>query len=96
MKDFAVKAERIIKGVEIRDNLSVVYEFGNGIYTSYIAAESVMSVTVLERIRTAKGNLMLLREQIQDLMPLLATEKENSSKKRMFLEEKIENMIIEA
>lgn len=88
LKDFGSKVERIAKGVQIRENMSVVYEFGNGIYTSYVAAESVMSVVAIERIRTAKGNLMLLREQMQGLMPMLVAEKESDMKKIVYLEEK--------
>jgi len=96
LKEFGEKAESIIKEVQIHDNMNVVYEFGNGIYTSYIAAESVMSVVAIERIRTAKGNLMLLREQIENVIPLLLVEQERGVKTISFLEEKIETMIIEA
>lgn len=96
LKDFGTKVERINKEAQIRDNLSVVYEFGNGIYTSFIAAESVMSVVAIERIRTAKGSLMLLREQIENVLPMLAVEKESSTKKVSFLEEKVEKLIIDA
>ena len=96
LKDFGTKVERALKGVEIRDNLSVVYEFGNGIYTSFIASESVMSVVAIERIRTAKGSLMLLREQVQDVLPTIAVEKESNAKKVALLEERWENLIIEA
>ena len=85
-----------MKGVQIRDNLSVVYEFGNGIYTSFIASESVMSVVAIERIRTAKGSLMLLREQMQDILPTVVAEKESNAKQVVFLEERLENLIIEA
>lgn len=85
-----------MKGVQIRDNLSGVYEFGNGIYTSFIASESVMSVVAIERIRTAKGSLMLLREQMQDILPAVVAEKESKAKQAVFLEEKLENLIIEA
>ena len=96
LKDFGVKVEQTARGIEIHDNLSVVYEFGNGIYTSFIAAESVMSVVAIERIRTAKGNLILLREQIEHVQPILATEKESGAKKLLFLEEEVEKLIIEA
>jgi len=96
LKDFGSRVERITKAVEVQDNLGVVYEFGNGIYTSFIASESVMSVVAIERIRTAKGNLFLLREQVENILPMLAVEKESSAKKTLFLEEKVERMIIEA
>jgi len=96
LKEFGAKVERGLKGVQIRDNLSVVYEFGNGIYTSFIASESVMSVVAIERIRTAKGSLMLLREQMQDILPAVVAEKESKAKQAVFLEEKLENLIIEA
>ncbi len=96
LKDFGTKVERTLKGVQIRDNLSVVYEFGNGIYTSFIASESVMSVVAIERIRTAKGSLMLLREQVQDILPTVVAEKESKAKKVELLEERLENLIIEA
>ena len=96
LKDFGAKVEIGLKGVQIRDNLSVVYEFGNGIYTSFIASESVMSVVAIERIRTAKGSLMLLREQVQDILPMIMAEKESNAKKVELLEERLENLIIEA
>lgn len=96
LTEFEQKVGRISEGTQIRDNLGVVYEFGNGIYTSYIAAESVLDVVSIERIRTAKGNLMLLRNQVRDIVPLLNNEKESLTQKRAVLEDRLENLIIEA
>lgn len=95
LKEFGQKVERALNGTHIQDNLNVVYEFGNGIYTSYVVG-STMGVVDIERIRTAKGNVMLLKERIQDVLPLLAVEKESSTGKIVFLEEQLEKLIIEA
>lgn len=55
-----------------------------------------LSVVAIERIRTAKGSLMLLREQVQDVLPTIAVEKESNAKKVALLEERLENLIIES
>lgn len=55
-----------------------------------------MSVVAIERIRTAKGSLMLLREQVQDVLPTIVVEKESNAKKVALLEERLEKLIIEA
>ena len=95
LKAFLQKMESFNPDVNIRGNLSVVYEFGNGIYTSYVVGNT-MSVVDIERIRTAKGNVMLLRGQIQDILTVFVSEKESNIHKITYLEEKIESMIIEA
>ncbi len=95
LKAFLQKLESFNPDVNIRGNLSVVYEFGNGIYTSYVVGNT-MSVVDIERIRTAKGNVMLLRGQIQDILPVLASEKENKENRIDVLKERIEALIIEA
>jgi len=94
LKAFAQKLESASDGM-IQDNLGVVYEFGNGIYTSYIAGNT-MKVVDIERIRTAKGNVRLLKGRIQDVLPLLVSEKESSEYKIDLIEEHLEKLIIEA
>ena len=95
LKAFLQKLESFSPDVNIYGNLNVVYEFGNGIYTSYVVGNT-MSVVDIERIRTAKGNVMLLRGQIQDILTVFVSEKESNIHKITYLEEKIESMIIEA
>ena len=94
LKAFAQKLEASSDG-NVQENLGVVYEFGNGIYTSYVAGNT-MKVVDIERIRTAKGNVRLLKGQILDVLPFLVSEKESGEHKIDLLEERLEKLIIEA
>ena len=94
LRAFTQKLELISEGRKIQENLNVVYEFGNGIYTSYVVGNT-MSVVDIERIRTAKGNVMLLRGQIQDVLSLLSSQKECCEHKIELSKEHLEKLIIE-
>lgn len=95
LREFEIGIKTIFEEEEIADNLNVIYQFCNGIYTNYIASNSVMQVALLERIRTARGNVRLLGEQLQGLTErLLSKQKEIVYEKRL-LEEKREKLIID-
>lgn len=95
LREFEIGIKTIFEEEEIADNLNVIYQFCNGIYTNYIASNSVMQVALLERIRTARGNARLLGEQLQGLTErLLSKQKEIVYEKRL-LEEKREKLIID-
>lgn len=95
LREFEIGIKTIFESEEIDDNLNVIYQFCNGIYTNYIASNSVMQVALLERIRTARGNARLLGEQLQGLTErLLSKQKEIVYEKRL-LEEKREKLIID-
>jgi len=95
IQDFSNKTEKLLGSTSIKINLNEVYEICNGIYTSYIASNMVLNVAEIERIRTTKGNLMLLKERLENVIPQLLTEQEGNKKKRDLLQEKLENLIIE-
>jgi len=96
LEEFTLGIKTVFEGEEITANLDLVYQFCNGIYTSYIASNSVMQVALLERIRGAKGNAKLLIKQLQELEErFLSEQREILSKKRQ-IEEQIEMLIIEA
>lgn len=95
LREFEIGIKTIFEEEEIADNLNVIYQFCNGIYTNYIASNSVMQVALLERIRTARGNARLLGEQLQGITErLLSKQKEIVYEKRL-LEEKREKLIID-
>lgn len=96
LKEFTLGIKAVFEGEEITDNLDVVYQFCNGIYTNYIASNSVMQVALLERIRCARGNVRLLIEQLHGLEERLLSKKREIVSEKKQLEEMREKLIIDA
>ncbi len=75
-------------------DLSVFYQFGNGIYSSWAQSELVMDVTVVERIRTAKGSMNLLKKEINLLMERLTEILEQSKEKERSVIMELEEFVV--
>lgn len=96
VQNFVNRTRQLLGVTSIKVNLDEVYEICSGIYTSYVASNMVLDVAEIERIRTTKGNLWLLKEKLESIIPQLFTEQESNKKKRAIVQEQIENLIIEA
>ena len=74
----------------------MVYQFCNGIFTSYVASNSVMQTALLERIRGAKGSVKLLEKELRGLMEKVLQKQKEIKQEKRNVQETWEEMIISA
>lgn len=97
METFGAELKSILGDVEMPMNLDSFYQFGNFIYSYWVKdTATIMDVASIERIRTARGNLKLIDDQVKKGISALEERQQINEKEIILLKNKLEGLIIDA